>query len=88
MNIFHLAAIMGLGGGELLLITVILALIASLRWIIVAAIAATVVKGVTAARNEPGTPLREQRKCPDCAEFILTEARVCKHCGCRFEGMK
>jgi RNA polymerase subunit RPABC4/transcription elongation factor Spt4 len=22
-------------------------------------------------------------KCPDCAEFILIEAKVCKHCGCR-----
>lgn len=22
-------------------------------------------------------------KCPDCAELILKDARVCKHCGCR-----
>lgn len=22
-------------------------------------------------------------KCPDCAELIMKEARVCKHCGCR-----
>ena len=22
-------------------------------------------------------------RCPDCAELILKEARVCKHCGCR-----
>lgn len=22
-------------------------------------------------------------KCPDCAELVLREARVCKHCGCR-----
>ena len=22
-------------------------------------------------------------KCPDCAELILKEAKVCKHCGCR-----
>lgn len=22
-------------------------------------------------------------KCPDCREFVLKEARVCKHCGCR-----
>lgn len=22
-------------------------------------------------------------KCPDCAELVLKEARVCKHCGCR-----
>lgn len=24
------------------------------------------------------------KKCPDCAETILAEARVCKHCGYRF----
>ena len=22
-------------------------------------------------------------KCPDCAEFVLREARVCKHCTCK-----
>lgn len=22
-------------------------------------------------------------KCPDCAELILKEAKVCKHCGCK-----
>jgi hypothetical protein len=22
-------------------------------------------------------------KCPDCAELVLKEARVCKHCGCK-----
>lgn len=22
-------------------------------------------------------------KCPDCAEFVRMEARVCKHCGCK-----
>ena len=22
-------------------------------------------------------------KCPDCAELILREAKVCKHCGCK-----
>jgi predicted amidophosphoribosyltransferase len=23
--------------------------------------------------------------CPDCSEFVLLNARVCKHCGCRFK---
>lgn len=27
----------------------------------------------------PDTHLR----CPDCAEFVLKAARVCKHCGCK-----
>lgn len=22
-------------------------------------------------------------KCPDCAELVLKQAKVCKHCGCR-----
>ena len=22
-------------------------------------------------------------RCPDCKEFVLKEARVCKHCGCK-----
>ena len=25
------------------------------------------------------------KKCPDCAEIIKAEARVCKHCGRRFD---
>lgn len=28
---------------------------------------------------------RATMRCPDCAEDVLTEARVCKHCGYRFE---
>jgi hypothetical protein len=32
----------------------------------------------------PGAPTPETHvKCPDCAELVLKEARVCKHCGCR-----
>lgn len=26
------------------------------------------------------------KRCPDCAEAVQPEARVCKHCGYRFEG--
>ena len=29
----------------------------------------------------PAAPPRLERKCPWCAEMILTDARVCKHCG-------
>jgi len=35
----------------------------------------------------PATPPETQattKKCPDCAETILADARVCKHCGYRF----
>src|SRR5262245_55149367 len=33
--------------------------------------------------NNKGQPaLAAQVKCPDCAELVLAEARVCKHCRC------
>jgi ribosomal protein L32 len=34
---------------------------------------------LVAARAQAAT-----KKCPDCAETVLAEARVCKHCGYRF----
>jgi hypothetical protein len=27
------------------------------------------------------TPVRRTKVCPDCAETVLAEAKVCKHCG-------
>lgn len=27
---------------------------------------------------------REMKRCPDCAEDVMAEARICKHCGFRF----
>ncbi len=27
-----------------------------------------------------------QKQCPDCAEWVQYEARVCKHCSYRFDG--
>jgi hypothetical protein len=39
--------------------------------------------GVGAAR---GVPARRTKQCPDCAETILADASVCKHCGYRFDG--
>jgi predicted RNA-binding Zn-ribbon protein involved in translation (DUF1610 family) len=32
-----------------------------------------------------GLPTQAQKKCPDCAETILADARMCKHCGYRFD---
>lgn len=47
-------------------------------WIIVAVWASS------KARDDPPAPSEQtHRKCPDCAELILKEARVCKHCGCK-----
>lgn len=36
-------------------------------------------RGLSADAPSPDTHI----KCPDCAELIKKEARVCKHCGCR-----
>ena len=35
--------------------------------------------------RETQTTAEPTKKCPDCAETILLDARVCKHCGYRFE---
>lgn len=35
-------------------------------------------------RAVTSTPERATKDCPDCAETILAEAQVCKHCGYRF----
>lgn len=45
-----------------------------------------------ASRNKKGQPSaagkfnpdEHEKKCPDCAEYIKLEARVCKHCGHEF----
>jgi predicted amidophosphoribosyltransferase len=35
--------------------------------------------------NVPGNALQpDTKQCPDCAEPIAAEAKVCKHCGYRF----
>lgn len=31
-------------------------------------------------------PQRKEKTCPDCAESILADAKVCRHCGYRFDG--
>lgn len=36
------------------------------------------------AKDDPELPSpRTHVKCPDCAELILKDAKVCKHCGCK-----
>ncbi len=30
----------------------------------------------------------QSKKCPDCAEFVKADAKVCKHCGCKLEQLK
>ncbi len=47
-------------------------------WIVVAVWASS-----KARDDQPAPSEQTHRKCPDCAELILKEARVCKHCGCK-----
>lgn len=47
-------------------------------------IAVVIVALIPSLKPVPGAPNpRTHVKCPDCAELVLAEARVCKHCGCR-----
>jgi predicted amidophosphoribosyltransferase len=46
-----------------------------------AAILLALVPSRARAAGEPTTETHV--KCPDCAEFVLKEGRVCKHCGYR-----
>lgn len=47
------------------------------------------IEAIEGPHEEPDRLLAEwekpqRRKCPDCAEMILADAKVCKHCGYRF----
>lgn len=38
----------------------------------------------SSARDDPAPPTGQTHvKCPDCAELVRREAKVCRHCGCR-----
>lgn len=38
-----------------------------------------------AALPTAGAPAEQFKRCPDCAETVLADARVCKHCHYRFD---
>ncbi len=48
---------------------------------LIAGIFVLIVPNLKRAAGEP-TPETHVR-CPDCREFVLRDARVCKHCGCK-----
>ncbi|WP_251980302.1 zinc ribbon domain-containing protein [Salinibacter ruber] len=58
----------------------------------IAAVAVGEVEGTQSSsrqRSQPSStrefnPDEHEKKCPDCAEYIKLEARVCKHCGHEF----
>jgi len=75
-------AVLGLGAPELIVIAVILAILAAVSAAVVWVFVAIVRRGAASSSSTPG---HGQKKCPDCAEFVRMEARVCKHCGYRFD---
>jgi hypothetical protein len=81
----HPAAIMGLGGGELLLILFLLGLLTVPGAIELWALVRLTNQEGNAGPVEPAGPVRARRKCPDCADCILAGARVGKHGGYRLE---
>jgi hypothetical protein len=76
------AALFGLGAPELIVILIILAILAAVAAVVVWIFVAIVRRG---NGNQASLQSHAQKKCPDCAEFVRAEARVCKHCGYRFD---
>ena len=64
--------------GWLLLALVISPLLALILVLVLPNLSATA-RAAAASIPSPSTHI----KCPDCAELILIDARVCKHCRCR-----
>ena len=77
---------LGLGLPELIVIVVAFAVIAAILGFFAWAIAALIRgrRAPDAARLPTSALGTTHKKCPDCAELVLSEARVCKHCGYRF----
>lgn len=51
---------------------------------VIAVIIVALIPSIGPAPGQLAAPTPDTHvKCPDCAELVLAEARVCKHCGCR-----
>ena len=74
---------LNLGSAELVIIGLIFALVAVpiglFVWFVMR-------RSRSQAEGSEGGVDGVRKKCPDCAEAVHVEARVCKHCGFRFDG--
>jgi len=53
-------------------------------WLLLVTIPLHLIFAAVAGRGGAAAPRPATHvKCPDCREFVLKEAAVCKHCGCR-----
>lgn len=82
LGLYFLPAIVAAGrghnsGGAIFLLNLLLGWTV-LGWIIALVWAAT----GNVSKHGTATP-QTHVKCPDCAELVLRDARVCKHCGCK-----
>ena len=72
------AYIGGIGAPELIMILIVVVV----PIVAVACVVAVVVRRNNAERKQFAAT---HKKCPDCAEMVLADAHVCKHCGFRFD---
>jgi hypothetical protein len=79
--LFPMFEVFGLGAAELIVIAIILGVIAALAVVVIWVVIALARSG----RRDSSVATHAQKKCPDCAEHVRAEARVCKHCGYRFD---
>ena len=56
-------------------------------WTLIGWIAALIWAGSGPFRSASGSVVTRQThvRCPDCAELVLREAKICKHCGCKLK---
>jgi hypothetical protein len=77
-----LLAVFGLGAPELIVILGLLALLV----VPIALVVWFVARRPGSNSQATGAPsIVATKNCPDCAELVQAEARVCKHCGFRFD---
>jgi hypothetical protein len=80
------AGLFGLGLPELVVILIILGVLAG-GFVLTVWLVVWLIRGRSSGSAAPpsvATVGVTHQKCPDCAELVLIEARVCKHCGHRF----
>lgn len=70
--------------GHLLLIALHLAALLAAPAFLFVTLPAHILYSLLSGGQSPDKPRPSTHvKCPDCKEFVLKEASVCKHCGCR-----
>lgn len=62
-----------------------------LLWFLIAVVISPLIAGLLVlvlsshALGQEKISTSTHKKCPECAEFVMQDAKVCKHCGIKFE---